>query len=319
MKKTAKPVNSVSLKTALEEGRLKAIRSIPKSDLHNHCMLGGKASVINRFYGEKLKPFRTDTMGIEPLNRWIYEVYRPFMERPGAFEKAIEAAFIQAKQDGIRVLEMSMDGFFGSLFNVSAERAVSTLKHYHAMIAPEIEFRPELGFPKTLSLRSVLKHLEPFLAYDYFRSIDLYDDENAQPLENFRELYRFARTQGLKLKAHTGEFGDAESVRQAVEILELQEVQHGIGAAASPEVMRWLASNGIRLNVCPESNIRLKRVKSYKTHPIRILFDHGVKVTVNSDDVLLFGTGVSEQFLRLYRNGLFSAAELETIRLNGLS
>ena len=83
--------------------------------------------------------------------------------------------------------------------------------------------------------------------------------------------------------------------------------------------MRWLASNGIRLNVCPESNIRLKRVKSYKTHPIRILFDHGVKVTVNSDEVLLFGTGVSEQFLRLYRSGLFSAAELETIRLNGLS
>ena len=313
------PLKKVSFKTALQNRDLKAIRSLPKSDLHNHCMLGGKASVINRFYEQKLKPFRADKMGIEPLNRWIYEVYKPFMERPGAFEKAVEAAFIQAKQDGIRVLEMSMDGFFGSLFNVSVPRMVDTLKHYHSLIAPEIDFRPELGFPKTLPLRTILKYLEPFLAYDYFRSIDLYDDENAQPLGNFRELYRFARKAGLKLKAHAGEFGDAESVRKAVEMLGLDEVQHGIGAAGSPDVMRWLAANSIRLNVCPESNIKLKRVKSYKTHPIRILFDHGVRVTVNSDDALLFRAGVSEQFLRLYRTGLFSAAELETIRLNGLS
>ena len=309
----------VTLKSALEEGSLKAIRSIPKSDLHNHCLLGGKPQVINRFYGEKLKAFRADRMGIEPLNSWIVEVFKPFLDKPGAFEKAMEAAFIQAKSDGIRVLEMSMDGFFGTLFDVPAARVVDSLKHFHSLIAPEIEFRPELGFPKTLPLRTVLKLFEPFLDFDYFRSIDLYDDERAQPLENFRELYRFARNSGLKLKAHAGEFGDAESVRKAVEILELKEVQHGIGAADSPEVMRWLAANDIRLNVCPESNIKLRRVRSYKTHPIRILFDYGVKVSVNSDDALLFRAGVSEQFLKLYRSGLFSAEELEIIRLNGLS
>ncbi|MEI7490327.1 MAG: adenosine deaminase [Bacteroidota bacterium] len=311
--------DKVSFRTALEGGNLNAIRSISKSDLHNHCMLGGKASVISRFYGEKLKPFRADKMGIEPLNRWIGEVYAPFLKRPGAFEKAVEAAFMQAKQDGVKVLEMSLDGFFGSMFNISPERAVGSLKHYHSLVAPEIDFRPELGFPKTLPLRTMLRHLEPFLAFGYFRSLDLYDDEKAQPLENFRELYRFARAAGLKLKAHAGEFGDAASVQKAVELLGLDEVQHGIGAADSPEVMRWLAANSIRLNVCPESNIKLKRVKSYKTHPIRILFDHGVKVTVNSDDVMLFRAGVSEQFLRLYRSGLFSSDELETIRLNGLS
>jgi len=313
------PVNKLSFKTALEDGNLKAIRSIPKSDLHNHAMLGGKASVIQKFYGQKLQPFRADHMGIEPLNRWIGEVYAPFMRKEGAFEKAVEAAFVQAKHDGVKVLEMSMDGFFGSLFNVSPKRAVESLRHYHALIAPGIEFRPELGFPKTLPLRTILKHLEPFLAFDYFKSIDLYDDEMAQPLENFRELFRFARKAGLKLKAHAGEFGDAESVRKAVEILGLDEVQHGIGAAGSPEVMHWLASSSIRLNVCPESNIKLKRVRSYKTHPIRILFDHGVKVTVNSDDALLFRTGVSNQFLKLFKSGLFSASELETIRLNGMS
>jgi adenosine deaminase len=82
--------------------------------------------------------------------------------------------------------------------------------------------------------------------------------------------------------------------------------------------MNWLSKNEILLNVCPESNIALKRVKSYKTHPIRILFDHGVKVTINTDDVMLFNAGNSEQYMKLFKSGLFSAKELDRIRMNGL-
>jgi adenosine deaminase len=121
----------------------------------------------------------------------------------------------------------------------------------------------------------------------------------------------------MKCKAHAGEFGSADSVREAVEILELDAVQHGIGAAGSPEVMKWLAGHQIPLNVCPTSNIKLKRVRSYKTHPIRILFDHGVRVTINTDDALVFGDGVSEQYLKLYRAGVFTLEELDVIRGNG--
>jgi adenosine deaminase len=62
----------------------------------------------------------------------------------------------------------------------------------------------------------------------------------------------------------------------------------------------------------------LKRVRSYKTHPIRILFDHGVKVTINTDDALVFGDGVSEQYLKLKRNGVFTDNEIDYIRKNGL-
>ena len=122
----------------------------------------------------------------------------------------------------------------------------------------------------------------------------------------------------MKCKAHAGEFGTADSVKEAVETLHLDAVQHGIGAAASPGVMKWLATHGITLNVCPTSNIRLKRVRSYKTHPIRILADHGVKVTINTDDALIFGDGTSEQYLKLFRAGVFSAYELDEIRKTGL-
>jgi len=116
-----------------------------------------------------------------------------------------------------------------------------------------------------------------------------------------------------------GEWGSADDVWRAVEMLELDEVQHGIAAADSPRVMRFLADNRIRLNVCPTSNVMLGRVDTLAAHPIRALHDAGVRVTVNTDDVLIFGQSLSDEFLNLHRAGVFSAAELDAIRLNGLT
>jgi adenosine deaminase len=121
------------------------------------------------------------------------------------------------------------------------------------------------------------------------------------------------------LKAHVGEWGDADSVWRAVEELELDEVQHGIAAAQSGQVTQFLADNRIRLNICPTSNLLLGRVPSLAAHPIRKLFDGGVIVTINTDDVLVFGRSVSEEFLSLFRAKLFSDDELERIRLAGLT
>lgn len=128
-----------------------------------------------------------------------------------------------------------------------------------------------------------------------------------------------AKAKGLMLKAHVGEFGTADLVKQAVEELELDQVQHGIAAASSPEIMNWLADHRIQLNVCPTSNVLLSRVTGYSSHPIRKLYDYGVKVTVNSDDMIIFDQSVSEEFMNLYRAGLFRAEELNTIRENALT
>ena len=110
------------------------------------------------------------------------------------------------------------------------------------------------------------------------------------------------------------EFGGAEEVRRTVEVLDLDEVQHGIGAAESVEVMRWLSENQIQLNVCPTSNVMLDAVRDLASHPIRALYDNGVPVTINTDDLMIFGQSVSEEYRNLYRAGVFSVQELEDIR-----
>jgi adenosine deaminase len=82
--------------------------------------------------------------------------------------------------------------------------------------------------------------------------------------------------------------------------------------------MRWLSDNGIQLNVCPSSNVVLGRVESMEKHPIRVLYDNGVKVTVNSDDLTIFGQSVSDEYLNLHRAGVMSGGELDEIRRVGL-
>ena len=78
--------------------------------------------------------------------------------------------------------------------------------------------------------------------------------------------------------------------------------------------MRALAAAGVRLNVCPTSNVKLGRVNSLREHPIRVLFDAGVKVTINTDDPLIFGCTLSSEFLSLYAAGVMTAQELDLIR-----
>ena len=213
-------------------------------------MMGGRLRRMEKLCGRKLEKFRNGALGIRGINEWLGRVYRPLFDLPGALRAAVDAAFIQAKSDGVTVLEMSMDAFMGRLFNIRPEEIVATYKASHQTIAPGIDFRPGLGFSRSLPVRTILSCFEPYIGTGYFRSIDLYDIEDAQPVENFRELYRFAKQTGMKCKAHTGEFGNAESVRKAVEVLELDEIQHGIGAAESPEVMKWLSKNEISLHVC---------------------------------------------------------------------
>ena len=74
----------------------------------------------------------------------------------------------------------------------------------------------------------------------------------------------------------------------------------------------------MRLNVCPTSNLKLGRVARIEDHPIRALFDAGVRVTVGTDDPLMFGTSLSREFLAPFDAGVLTAAELDTVRLEAL-
>jgi adenosine deaminase len=176
----------------------------------------------------------------------------------------------------------------------------------------------EVGMAKGISNGDLNSMLIPCIDSGVFSSIDLYGDESIDNFEKFKEYYKYARKKGLKLKAHAGEFQGAENVKKAIEILELDEVQHGIGAASSEYVMDIIKERNIRLNICPSSNYILGAVKDMANHPAKKLFSKGISITINTDDLLLFNSGVSEEYLYLYKLGLFHEEELNLIRKNSL-
>lgn len=82
--------------------------------------------------------------------------------------------------------------------------------------------------------------------------------------------------------------------------------------------MHLLADQQIQLNICPSSNVLLGYADSFKEHPIKKLYENGVNVTINTDDLLIFGSSIENEYLLLYRAGALNAMQLNEIRENGL-
>jgi len=202
-------------------------------------------------------------------------------------------------------------------YDGAIEELVQAVKRIHKIYAPDVIFIPEIAFSSYTPIDEINEKLDRFLDQHYFKSIDMFGDEFKVP--TFKKVFRKAKEKGLILKAHVGEFGTAELVRKAVEELELDQVQHGIAAADSKSVMSWLCANKIQLNICPTSNILLSRVENYRVHPIRKLYDNGIKVTINTDDMIIFDQSVSQEFFNLYNAGVFNSTELNEIRENSIS
>jgi adenosine deaminase len=306
---------STAFMQALERGDREALRSIPKGEHHNHGLLGSRRERLEAHIGSRIPAPKTRMYSIADLDDYLFGVLAPLLGMEEGFVYGIGAAFQQAVEDHITTFEMSIDA--GFLFNISESPLALTrmIKEIHQQLAPEIEFIPQLGLNRASDPGKTLELLKSAIDTGFFRSLDLYGNELARPAEEFKEIYRTAAGAGWKCTAHSGEFGNAESVRHCVETLELSEVQHGIAAAYSEEVMQWLQTHHIRLNVCPTSNVVLSRCEAYHSHPIRSLYDHGIRLSINTDDLMIFGQSVSDEYMNLYECGLMSAAELDRIRL----
>ena len=191
---------------------------------------------------------------------------------------------------------------------------IAVMNGLHRAFAPETKFSPDLSLwsPDDLS------KLDEIFSANWFTGVDINNYSNRMSMDDMKAMSRKASEQHLIIKSHIGEFGGADDIIRYAEELELDQIQHGIAAAESPQIMNWLAKHKIQLNVCPTSNILLNNTKSYETHQIRTLFDYGIPVTVNTDDLLIFDATASQEYLNLYNAGLMTAEELNIIRETGL-
>ena len=304
---------------ALYNQNLEAIRSFPKADLHNHFVLGGSREYIFNKTGYQIESITTPLKSMSEMDAWSRKYIGNRFNSPEGRKLLIEATFEQAKSDGVTVLEIGEDVWgLGEFFDNDIEKLIFSFQEANERIAPEIELRLQIGLSRHCPVDYLMDCLSHFWGHKEFYSIDLYGDELAQPIENFIPIYEKAAENGLVLKAHVGEWGTAKDIVTSIELLHLNEVQHGIAAVQDEDVMDYLIENNIRLNVTPSSNVLLGRVPDMSHHPIAKLYRKGVDVTIGSDDVLIFDSDVSKEYLRLYQSGCLTKEELDAIRVNGL-
>lgn len=307
-------VNEPSFVSALQTGSLSALSQIPKSDLHSHAGRGGHISYIERCANVKISPPDKPFDSLAEMNLWLKENVKCHLPQGAeGYLKQIEASFAQAAADNIAVLAMSFCADEIDRLGGMAEFTY-TINKLRDTFAPGTSFYPDLGlgyFPDEVG------RLDELFSSGWFCGIDIMNYSGVYTMKELKRISRKAKDAGVTVKAHTGEFGTADDVFRCAEELQLDQIQHGVLAVRSPRVMRFLADNHIQLNVCPTSNIMLKVCGSFGSHPIRTLYENGVPVTVNTDDLLIFNSTVSEEFLKLYNAGM-SASDLDTIRKNGL-
>ena len=176
-----------------------------------------------------------------------------------------------------------------------------------------------MAFLRDLSEESAfttLQEAEPFRHHLYGVGLD--SAEVGNPPSKFARVFAAAREQGYRLVAHAGEEGPPRYIEEALDLLQVERIDHGIAAIKDEVLMARLAKTRIPLTICPLSNLKLKVVDNMTEHPILHLLHAGLCVTVNSDDPAYFGGYMNANYLALEQDLGASREDLLQLALNGV-
>lgn len=149
---------------------------------------------------------------------------------------------------------------------------------------------------------------------DFVVGFDITGNENEYPNALFEDFAEHVSKAGFPLTAHAGETGDAQAVVDAVKVLNVKRVGHGLGAINDQPALELLRDREIALELCPTSNLMLGVVEDMKTHPCKDFMEHGLRITINTDDPTLLGpTTMSREFYELLVAGQIDIADIPKI------
>ena len=172
-------------------------------------------------------------------------------------------------------------------------------------------------FLRHLSEEAAFETLEQALPYkDQIIGVGLDSSEVGHPPSKFERVFAKAREAGFLVVAHAGEEGPAEYVWEALDLLKVNRIDHGVRSEEDPKLMARLIAEKMPLTVCPLSNLKLCVVDDMAEHNIRRLLQQGVHVTVNSDDPSYFGGYMNDNFIAIATSLDLSNDELKHLAIN---
>lgn len=174
-----------------------------------------------------------------------------------------------------------------------------------------------LCFLRDLGPEAAAETLRLALPYrERFIGVGLDSAEVGHPPAPFAEVYQRAAAEGLHRVAHAGEEGGPDYVRDALDVLGVERIDHGIRAMEDPELVARLRDEQIPLTVCPLSNVALRTVDKLSDHVLPAMLDAGLLACVNSDDPAYFGGYVDDNFAALRSELGLTDEQLKTLARN---
>lgn len=286
-------------------------RDYPKVELHLHVEGAAPPEFVRGLAKEK----NIDLSGIFAADGsysytdfWhflkVYEAATSVLTSPEDYARLTRAVLAESAASGVVYSETFLSPDF------CGGRDVSAWKEYlHAIREAAEEAERQDG----ITLRGIvtcIRHFGPEKAKetalcaaesagDWLVGFGIAGDEKAGKPGDFAYAFDMAREAGLRLTAHAGEWGGAESVRDALRDLGVERIGHGVRSIEDPALVDRLAEDGVVLEVCPGSNVALGIYPTWTAHPIARLREKGVRVTVSTDDPPFFHTTMTNEFDRL--------------------
>jgi adenosine deaminase len=196
---------------------------------------------------------------------------------------------------------------------------------FGGLTAALVDAKREHGISADLLL-CFLRHLGPEAAdamlraslpfRDKFIGVGLDSTEVGYPPALFEDVYRLAAAEGLRLVAHAGEEGGPEYVRDALDRLHVERIDHGVRSMEDPGLVARLRDQQVPLTVCPLSNVALGVVRTLADHPLPAMLDAGLVATVNSDDPAYFGGYIDDNLAAVRREFGFSDEQFAGLARN---
>jgi len=228
----------------------------------------------------------------------------------------------RAAEDNVRHVEIFFDPQTHTERNIGFDTVINGI--YGALQDGEsnlsITFELIMCFLRHLSAADAMTTLEEALPHkERIRAVGLDSSEVGHPPAKFVEVFDRARHEGFMTVAHAGEEGPPEYIREALDLLKVERIDHGVRSLEDPALVERLVKEQVPLTVCPLSNVKLRVFDTLQDHNLRKLLDAGLCATINSDDPAYFGGYIGENFLQTQRALDLGANEIVALARNSFA
>jgi adenosine deaminase len=307
------------------------IRGLPKAELHLH--IEGSLEPEQMFEFARRNGVALPFASVEAVRAaYAFSNLQDFLDiyYQGAgvllteadFRDLTLAYFRRVAADGARHVELFFDP------QTHTARGLPFSVAIDGLLAGMADAERDLGITSKLIL-CFLRHLpeedafatlraaEPYL--DRLVGVGLDSSELGHPPSKFAGVFKAARERGLKLVAHAGEEGPPAYVREALDLLGVDRIDHGNRSLEDAALVQRLAADGMTLTVCPLSNLKLCVVDDMAAHPLKRMLDLGLRATVNSDDPAYFGGYLTDNWLSVSQAVGLDRTQLVTLARNSFT